>query len=233
MALRHTSLAVALLFVAHGAWADETIRYEWKLEGFLGTLASIFVPAGGQGALSIQELADGVDRGELLITSAESAAGDFFRYGSEWNRSSGRTERSWSELSWRGEKKSKRSEVEQDGVVDVVSAIQMLRRSPPSTPRRMEIWSDGRLYPVLVLPRGNGRRRLDGLDVAVRHLEVRGLKVPDRKLWKGELDLWIADDATATPVEIELTRKGAHVRLSYVGRERSEPVPTEANGRRR
>lgn len=233
MSLRRTALAVALLLFARGAWADETIRYEWKLEGFLGAVASLFVPGGGQGALSIREMGGGVERGELLITSTESAAGDFFRYGSEWNRGSGRTERAWSELLWRGEKKSKSAEVGQEGVIDVVSAIQMLRRSLPSTPRRMEIWSDGRLYPVLVLPRESDRRRLDGRDVAVRHLEVRGLRVPDRKLWKGELDIWIADDPSATPVRIEVARKGAHVRLSYVGRESSAPALAGTNGRGR
>jgi hypothetical protein len=93
-------------------------------------------------------------RGELLVTSTKSDRGDYFRYGSEWESASGRTLRAWSDLLWRGEQKSKRSEVDQAGVIDIVSGIQLLRRDPPAAARRLEIWSDGRLYPVVVLPRG-------------------------------------------------------------------------------
>jgi hypothetical protein len=80
----------------------------------------------------------------------------------------------------------------------------------------MEIWSDGRLYPVLVVPHGSARRRLEGREVVVRHYVVRGIERPGRRLWKGGLELWLADDPAATPVEIVVTRSAARVRLELV-----------------
>lgn len=219
--------AVLLLCSVSGpgpAHADETLRYRWKLSGFAGALASLFVPGGGEGVLSFVPLADQrIVRGELLVTSKESDKGDYFRYGSEWTAPDGPTLRAWSDLVWRGEAKSKRSDVEQPGVIDIVSGIHILRHNPPAAPRRMEIWSDGRLYPVLVLPRGVEKRRLEGREVQARHLEVLGLKVADRKQWKGDLHLWIADDEQATPVEIQVERKGVRVRLEFVDRGTDAP----------
>lgn len=219
------ALLVCLSAGTSPAHADETLRYKWRLNGFVGALASLFVPGGGEGVLSFVPLAEqGIVRGELLVTSKESDKGDYFRYGSEWTAPDGPTLRAWSDLVWRGETKSKRSEVEQPGVIDVVSAIHVLRRAPPTAPRRMEIWSDGRLYPVLVLPRGVEKRRLEGREVQARHLEVLGLKVADRKPWKGDLHLWIADDELATPVEIQVERKGVRVRLEFVDRGTAAPA---------
>jgi hypothetical protein len=210
--------------------AEETLRYRWKLDGFVGSLASLFVPSGGEGALSLSRLPNGHLKSELLVTASERAKGDYFRYGSEWQPASGETVRAWSDLVWRGERKSKQAEVDQPGVIDVVSGIQLLRRQPPTAARRMEIWSDGRLYPVLVLPRGTERRRLEGRDVLARHLTVRGLKIPGRKVWQGELELWIADDEAATPLEIAVVRKGARVRLSFLDRGVEASPPADRVG---
>jgi len=196
--------------------ADERLVYTWKLDGWLGSLAAVFVPARGDGVLSSETLPGGRLRSELLITSGDSRAGDFFRYGAEVESASGRTLVAWSDLVWRGEKKSKRAEVDAENVVDMVSAIASLRRNPPAAPRRLEIWSDGRLYPVVVVPHGRERRQLAGRPVEARHFEVLGVAVPQRKLWKGQLELWIADDPHATPVEIVVARKGARVRLVLV-----------------
>lgn len=214
-----TVFLVALsLSGARGASAEETLQYRWKLDGFVGALASLFVPSRGEGVLSLAELPNGNLKSELLVTASERAKGDFFRYGAEWQPSTGRTVRAWSDLVWRGERKSKQSEVDQPGVIDIVSGILTLRRDPPTAARRLEIWSDGRLYPVVVMPRGSERRTLEGRQVWVRHLTVRGLKIPGRKVWQGELGLWIADDPAATPVEITVERSGARVRLSFVNR---------------
>jgi hypothetical protein len=211
-------LALALLAAPSPAAAGETLRYRWRLDGFVGALASLFVPNDGEGLLTLAEGAGGVVRGELFVTASDSDEGEFFRYGSEWDAASGRTLRAWSDLAWRGEQKSKRAEVDEPGVIDIVSGIHALRRDPPSVPRRLEIWSDGRLYPVLVLPRGSERRKLEAQPVTARRLSVRGLKLTGRKMWKGALDLWIADDPAATPVEILVERKGVRVRLLFVER---------------
>jgi Protein of unknown function (DUF3108) len=222
--------ATALLLSVSPLRAEETLIYRWHLSGFVGVLASIFVPSGGEGKLSVVRLPDGHLQSELVVTSSQSEKGDSFLYGAEWDPVSGRTVRAWSDLVWRGERKSKKDEVDKTGVIDVVSGIYTLRRDPPTVARRLEIWSDGRLYPVLVIPRESETRTLEGREVNVRHLSVRGLSIPDRRLWKGALDLWIADDPAATPVEIMVSRTGAHVRLIFAGRE-GEPIVEEAPGK--
>ncbi|HEY4563227.1 MAG TPA: DUF3108 domain-containing protein, partial [Thermoanaerobaculia bacterium] len=122
--------------------------------------------------------------------------------------------RAWSSYSWRGETKSKSSPIEQTGVLDIASGIYAIRQNPPDKPRRMEIWSDGKIYPVLVIPLGvEGRRMQDGRKMDLRHFSIRGIDVPDREKWKGKLDLWLARDDAATPVEILLSRNLADVHL--------------------
>jgi hypothetical protein len=77
----------------------------------------------------------------------------------------------------------------------------------------MEIWSDGKTYPVVVIPLERATRKVGSESVAVRHYAVRGQQIPGRKRWKGKLDLWLAEDAAATPVEITISRNLADVTL--------------------
>jgi hypothetical protein len=79
--------------------------------------------------------------------------------------------------------------------------------------RRMEIWSDGKIYPVVVLPQGTETRTLDGKKIEVRKFSIRGFDTPNRERWKGRLDLWLARDEAATPVEILISRNLADVRM--------------------
>jgi hypothetical protein len=77
----------------------------------------------------------------------------------------------------------------------------------------MEIWSDGKIYPVVVIPLGEETRRVGNTKVATRHFSVRGIESPDRRKWKGKLDLWLAKDDAATPVAILISRNLADVRM--------------------
>lgn len=205
--------AGALLLAAPPAAARESFHYHWTLDGFIGALASIFLPSRGEGVLTYEPIEGGRERGELLVTSRQSGHDEYFRYGSVWEPETRRTISASSDLVWRGETKSKHADLEGENLIDVVSAIQLLRRQPPTNALRLEIWSDGRLYPVVVLPRERARRKVPGGEVEAQRFSVHGVPVPDRKLWKGELDLWIAADATATPIEIVVSRRGARVRL--------------------
>jgi hypothetical protein len=206
------AFAAASLGAAPAA-AAESFIYHWTLDGFVGALASLFVPSRGEGRLTYEPLDGGRERGELLVTSRQSDSDDYFRYGAVWEPAARRTVSATSDLAWRGETKSKHAELGGESVLDVVSAIQLLRREPPESAQRLEIWSDGRLYPVVVVPRERGRRKIGGAEVPARHFSVHGVPIPGRKLWKGELDLWLADDDLATPVEIVVARSGARVRL--------------------
>lgn len=193
--------------------SGEEFRYRWRLGKLLGVVAGLFLPSQGDGVLSFEPSADGGLETELLITSEKSQQGEYWRYGSKIDLASGRTLEAWSSYLWRGKEKSKRSEIGEHGVFDVASAIYQLRLDPPAKPRRLEIWSDGKTYPVVVIPLGEEERRVAGDRVKTRHYSVRGIRMPDRRHWKGQLELWLADDGTATPVEIFIERSMAGVRL--------------------
>jgi hypothetical protein len=193
---------------------NEEFQYRWQLRNFLGTLAGLFLPNRGEGSLTFKTLGNGHLQSELTITSDVAKQGEYFRYGSEMDPRTMQPIRAWSSYSWRGETKSKSSPIDQTGVLDIASGIYAIRQSPPDKTRRMEIWSDGTIYPVVVIPVGVETRVMKGgRKIAVRHFSIRGIDVPDRGKWKGKLDLWLARDETATPVEIVLSRNLADVRL--------------------
>ena len=80
-------------------------------------------------------------------------------------------------------------------MLDIASGIYSIRQNPPTKTRRMEIWSDGTIYPVVVIPVGVETRQMKGgKKIEVRHFSIRGIDVPDRGKWKGKLDLWLARD---------------------------------------
>ncbi len=232
IALRLAALAPALALTlalaaapAVAAVDDERLAYRWRLDGLLGALAGLFVPSDGEGSLTRETLPNGNWKSELLITSAESDDADFFRYGAELEPSELTTVRAWSASHWRGESRSKESAVEAAGVIDIVSGIQVLRRDPPRVPRPLEIWSDGRLYPVLVKPHGLVTKRIGGRQISARHFVISGVERPGRRFWKGGLELWLADDPAATPVEILVTRSAARVRLELLEAPAGAPPP--------
>jgi Protein of unknown function (DUF3108) len=193
---------------------DEEFQYRWQLRNFMGNLAGLFLPNQGEGLLTFKSDKNGRMRSELTITSNTTRNGEYFRYGSEIDTRTLQPIRAWSAYSWRGETKSKSSEIEQDGVLDVASGIYSIRQDPPTKSRRMEIWSDGKVYPVVVIPLGTEARKLrDGKKIDVRHYSIRGIDVPGRRKWKGKLDLWLARDPAATPVEIVISRNLADVHM--------------------
>lgn len=210
------ALALALILPLQAAAQrqipDEEFQYRWQLRNFMGTVAGLFLPNRGTGSLTFQK-ENGRLRSELLITSELTDKGEYFRYGSEIDSKTLKPIRAWSSYSWRGETKSKTDRIDKDGVLDIASGIFSIRRDPPEKPRRMEIWSDGKVYPVVVIPMGDDQRKLGGKEVAVKHYSIRGVRLPDRRRWKGKLDLWLAQDEVATPVEILISRNMADVHL--------------------
>jgi hypothetical protein len=192
---------------------NEEFRYRWQLKNFVGAVAGLFLPNQGEGSLTFTRN-NGHLTSELLITSQKSRQGEYFRYGSEVDTQTLQPIRAWSSYQWRGESKSKSDAIDQNGVLDVASGIYSIRRDPPEKPRRMEIWSEGKIYPVVVVPLGVENRKLStGRRVQARHYSIRGVSLPDRRKWKGKLDLWLATDEAATPVEILISRNLADVRL--------------------
>lgn len=192
---------------------DEDFRYHWELSNFIGRLASVFLPGQGDGSLTFKIQPNGRLRSELTITSPDSQSGDYFRYGSEVDAETLKPVRAWSSYHWRGETKSKDESVDRAGVLDIAAGIYSIRRDPPRTPRRIEIWSDGKTYPVEILPQGVVQRSISGRQVLARHFIIRGAEVAGERTWKGRLELWLSPDAAARPLAITLSRNLADVRL--------------------
>jgi hypothetical protein len=186
--------------------ANEELRYEWQVSG----IARLLLPAGGDGLLTTTT-ANGVIRTELLITTA--GTDDFFRYGSSLDHAGGDLVSAWSAYRFGKKEKSRDQQVDVPGVIDVASGILFLRREKPLQNQFMTIWSDGRLYPVVIEHRGLDN--LDG-DRVGRHYTVRGRNLVGERHWKGSLDLWLALDAAATPLQIEVARSFSKVELRLV-----------------
>lgn len=191
----------------------EEFRYRWQLKNLVGTLAGLFLPRQGEGSLTFERLENGHLETELHITSPKSREGEYWRYGSEIDPESLRAVRAWTSYKWRGETKSRSEPIERQGVLDVASGIYSIRRNPPERPRHLEIWSDGKIYPVVVVPLGEEVRTTPAGKVKARHYSIRGVQAEGRRRWKGKLDLWLAADEAATPVEIRLSRNLADVHL--------------------
>ena len=205
-------LATAL--PAQEAAGAERFVYRWELQKLAALLGGILFPGQGTGLLTFEPRPNGRVVSELHITSEHSDEGEFYRYGAEIDPRAGRTVKAWSSYLWRGESKSESSEIREAGVIDVASGIYQIRAELPEEPRRLRIWSDGKIYPVLVIPGGEETRTLPGgRKVDTRHFRIRGLKIPGERHWKGHMDLWIADDPARTPVEISFDRSLVGVRL--------------------
>ncbi|MBV8203365.1 MAG: DUF3108 domain-containing protein [Acidobacteria bacterium] len=192
---------------------DEDFHYRWHLGNVVGTVLGLFFPRQGDGELAFKMQKDGHLRGELLITSPESRQGEYWRYGSEIDPQTMQPIRAWSSFFWRGRSKSTKDEIEEKGVFDISCAIYTLRHEPFQKPRDMEIWSDGKIYPVTVVPMGDEVRLIADKKVETRHYAIRGRDLPDRRKWTAKVDFWLAKDAVATPVEIQISRRLADVRL--------------------
>ena len=152
---------------------------------------------------------------ELEITSPEAGRGEFFRYGGEL-RADGTTAQAWSSYRWRGQEKSHRDPVAEEGVVDVASGIHLIRARRPTSPLRLRIWSDGRVYPVVVQRAGTERVAVPAGSFLADHYRIRGVRTAGERFWKGGLDLWLAKDDAATPVRIQVERGFANVRLDLL-----------------
>lgn len=229
MRIRLLSLLVAAVMASpapalpeHGR---ERLVYEWNLGGFLGRLAAVVLPGRGDGTLAARPVDEGLEL-ELLITSPHSEKGDYWRYAAIIDPDSGRTLHAESSYRYRGKSKEKEADLRDQEVVDVASGIHWIRETRPEEPAALRIWSDGKIYPVVVESRGWQQRSIDGRLHSVEWFSVRARKVEGEPEWKGSLDLYLAPGDDAEPLEIVVDRKWARVRLELVEVSGAEPRPS-------
>jgi hypothetical protein len=219
--LRQLTIAAAvagLLSSAAGGFAQppsagEEFHYHWQLRNLVGYIAGLFLPRQGNGELTFKDDGNGHLRSELVITSPDSHDGEFWRYGSEIDSRTLQPLRAWTSYFWRGRSKTKTREIDQKGVLDVVSGLYAIRHDLPKETQRLEIWSDGDIFPAAIIPLGHESLKIGGRSVDTVHYAIRSVDVPGRLKWKGKVDFWFATDPAATPVEIEISRSLADVRL--------------------
>jgi hypothetical protein len=188
--------------------AEEVIAYQWRLRGVGAFVAGFFLPTRGEGQLTTRALPSGRLHSELRITSKD-ARGEYWNYGAEFDPQTGATSKAWSSYSFRGKQRAKKQDVAEPNVMDITSAIFRIRRDPPTVPQRMRIWSDGKIYWVLVSPHGEGPQN----GVRARHYLIQGLQIQGQTSWNGHVQLWLGDDEAASPVAILIDRGWAGVRL--------------------
>ncbi len=193
--------------------AGERLVYRWKVEGMKGIILRLVAPGRGEGSLTTVLNDAGHFETELHMSAEKRRAGDFWRYGSSVDPVAKRSLRAWTAQKIGDKKKSGEADLEGEDLIDLASGILLVRRDPPTLRRRMRIWSNGKLYPVLVEPRGEGHADFRGRRAKVRIYSIRGYRVPGEREWKGGLELHLADDASATPVEMYVLNKGVRARL--------------------
>jgi hypothetical protein len=196
-----------------GGGAGEVISYHWRLRGIGGFVAGLFLPSRGEGQLTTRPLPGGKVLSELMITSRDATKGEYWNYGAEFDPRTGATSQAWSSYSFRGKRHSKKQEVTEPNVMDITSAIYRIRRDRLTVAQRMRIWSDGKIYWVLVSPHDEERRGGPPGGLRARHYVIQGLQIPGQSSWNGHVQLWLDDDEAATPVAILIDRGWSGVRL--------------------
>lgn len=194
----------------------EVLRLRWKLSGFLGMLAGLFVPNKGDALLTFVPASD--DRVEIgVLVTAPKRAGDYFVYGAEIDEGSGTTSAVWSSYAYGDSNRDREQQVDTSDVIDYASAIYHLRWNPPATTTRMTIWDMGKTYPVVVEPLKPRKRNIGGKKIMARGYEIRGVKIKGQPTFDDKFYLYFADDAQSTPVEIVGKRSMVRVRMQLIG----------------
>jgi hypothetical protein len=211
---RPLAAGLAFLSLATAApAAAEAFTYRWSLKG-ISRIAGLVLPNEGRGELRTEPSGSGYLT-ELEITSPKSEQGEYFLYGSE-TKADGTAAVAWSAYRWRGDEKKKRERVRAPDVVDVAAGIRLIRENPPQGSLKLRIWSDGKVYPVMVQRVGTENITVPAGTFRADQFRIRGVRERGQRFWKGGLDLWLAQDEGRTPVAIQVERGFANVRLELL-----------------
>lgn len=214
----------------------EDLRYSWRLKGPLAWVAGIAFPTSGNGSLKTNSPSANLLDTELLISGAENDG--FYIYQSQIQESDARTVTSYHGYSWRDKRRSERTlfdyvkrlvrirkenteriedrvkPLPQAAVRDVLTGIYFLRQnaSKISSPVTSEIYSEGKMYPVVFKPLGTENITFKGMKLGTRKFEITAAPGLEKK-WPGGVKVWLADDEAHTPLRIEIKRDFAALQL--------------------
>ena len=168
-------------------------------------------------------MAPGLVVSQLTITASKERPGEYWRYGAEIDESTGRTLRAWSEYWYRDKYKRNEDEIEGEGVFEFASAIRRFRTELPRSTREIQIWSDGKEYPVLVIPKGTTTLKTG---YTARHFATESVRRPGEKKYGFEFELWFEDQEPHPPVRITGKKGVLRVTLDLQNEEATKPSGT-------
>jgi hypothetical protein len=197
------------------AQGGEALRMRWKLSGFLGAIASLFIPSTGEALFTFVPSEERRYDLSFLVTSRKRE-GEHFLYGAQVDERSGTAAAVWSSQMFRGELKQREQEVDDPNLIDYASAVYRLRWMPPASTTRMTIWDAGRTYRIEVEPLKPSRRRIAGEKIEVRGYAVRGVKSKGEPTMRDKIWIYFARDEHSTPVEIVAKRGLIKARIQLV-----------------
>jgi len=211
---------------AQNATADggEVVRLRWKLTGFLGFLAGLFVPRSGDALLTFVPLPENRVKIEFLVTTPKRE-GDYYLYGAEVDERTGSPIAVWSSENIKDRRKSYEAIVEDPQTIDYASAIYRLRWHGPDQASLMTIWDRGRSYNTEIEPLGTKKRKISGTRMQARGYVIRGAKGGEGKPFDDKIWLYFAQDDRSTPVEIVGKRGLIRARIEMVGVEGEARAP--------
>jgi hypothetical protein len=200
------------------AKGGEVLRMHWKLTGFLGALAGLFVPNDGDALLTFMPQPERRMQIQMLIT-APKREGEYFLYGAMVDEHSGSTESIWSSYKFKDKRKDREQDIRAEDIIDFASAIYRLRWSPPREPTRMTIWNSGKTYAAEIQPLEPEKRKIAGVKMDVQGYAVRGAKVDGKESFKDRMTLYFARNSRSTPVEIGGKRGWVKLRIQLLDAE--------------
>lgn len=220
----------------------ERITYDWHLAGALSWIAAIAFPTSGTAELETSWNRPETRVDSRLMIRDKARTG-YFLYRSTIEAPRQRTLESEHGYSWDGRTKIEKAvfdygrktmriseEDTRDGpsagieaipgtdLRDVLTGIWMLRQRAGNLDgtQRVDIFSDGKLYPVQFVPLG-----VTNLTINRAAHRARGFRIEaapeQRRKWPGGVNVWLSDNEARIPLRIEIRRSVATLRLTMRG----------------
>jgi hypothetical protein len=218
----------------------EVVTYDWELNGFLSFFAGFRFPTEGSGTLATVVRSNATVATELRIASDEGER-DLYQYQSEIDpvtlgtlvsldgyKFEGRhrattTTFDYAAKTMRREKVDTKKggpptvrfdPIPQGEIRDVLSVIYFLRKRATKLQEPMEtkVYSNGKLYSVLLTPGGVSTVALGGTKVSAKQYTISATDAETKK-WPGDVSFWLTHDEQAIPARILIRQKGASLDL--------------------
>lgn len=219
----------------------EEFNYSWRLRGGLAWIAGLRFPTSGVGALRTGVPSAEKDdiASELVIRPSKGRSG-FYIYQSQIDTAGQKTLMTYHGYSFGNRERKERTlfdyvkrlarirkQTDDEAVEsrvkpiphkdmrDILTGIYFLRRNAETMERPLtsDIYSDGKLYPVVFKPGKRHSFIVAGEMVEARAYDIEAAPGEASKKWPGGLRVWLTDDARHVPVRIEIRKNFASLQL--------------------